>query len=402
MYEMDPISFKEILTLRYDTTLKSTLQELKWEDYKQKEKAENISSFIENSIIDAVSTHKKDLTNSTISLSSGIDSTLIASIIKENFPDMKIDSISVKFADSFDESPSAKKIADRLELDHHIIKIENFLEELPQAISIVKKPFWDLHWYYIAKEAKTYSNNFFSGDGGDELFGGYTFRYKKYLSLVSSNSSPDEKIRAYLSCHERDWIPEQEQIFGEKSDFQWTQIFSVLEKFFKNDLEILDQVFLADLNGKLRYNMIPLYQKIHEFFDISYLAPILNDRLIKFSTHLDNKIKYNSNTNQGKIPLIQLCKKYGMDDLIIKEKKGFSVNTKNLWKNYGQNICDYYLSDARIVKDGWISKEWINKYKSRNDLDVRYVNKFLGLLALEIWHRLFITKEINEYDKLKF
>lgn len=402
MYEMDPISFKEILTLRYDTTLKSTLQELKWEDYKQKEKAENISSFIENSIIDAVSTHKKDLTNSTISLSSGIDSTLIASIIKKNFPDMKIDSISVKFADSFDESPSAKKIADRLELDHHIIKIENFLEELPQAISIVKKPFWDLHWYYIAKEAKTYSNNFFSGDGGDELFGGYTFRYKKYLSLVSSNSSPDEKIRAYLSCHERDWIPEQEQIFGEKSDFQWTQIFSVLEKFFKNDLEILDQVFLADLNGKLRYNMIPLYQKIHEFFDISYLAPILNDRLIKFSTHLDNKIKYNSNTNQGKIPLIQLCKKYGMDDLIIKEKKGFSVNTKNLWKNYGQNICDYYLSDARIVKDGWISKEWINKYKSRNDLDVRYVNKFLGLLALEIWHRLFITKEINEYDKLKF
>ena len=221
MSEVNPISFKQILTLRYDSTLKSTLDEVKWQDFKQKENSKNELTFIENSIIDAVSMHKNKLTNAAISLSSGIDSTLIASIIKKNFPDMKIDSLSVRFTDSFDESPFAKKIANRLDIEHHIVEVENFLEELPQAISIVKKPFWDLHWYYIVKEAKKYSNNFFSGDGGDELFGGYTFRYKKYLSLVSSNSSTDERIKAYLSCHERDWIPEQEEVFNQQSDFRW-------------------------------------------------------------------------------------------------------------------------------------------------------------------------------------
>ena len=40
-----------------------------------------------------------------------------------------------------------------------------------------------------------------------------------------------------------------------------------------------------------------------------------------------------------------------------------------------------------------INNEWISKYIDSPDLDVKYVNKFLGL-AKEIWYRLFITKEM--------
>jgi len=35
------------------------------------------------------------------------------------------------------------------------------------------------------------------------------------------------------------------------------------------------------------------------------------------------------------------------------------------------------------------------KYIDKPDLNVKYVNKFLGLLAAEIWYRIFITKEMN-------
>ena len=82
---------------------------------------------------------------------------------------------------------------------------------------------------------------------------------------------------------------------------------------------------------------------------------------------------------------------------MYKTKQGFSVNTTNLLNSHGRELCDYYLSDARIVKEGWINKEWINKNIKKLDKnpDVRYVNKFLGLLAFEIWFRLFVTREIK-------
>ena len=89
-----------------------------------------------------------------------------------------------------------------------------------------------------------------------------------------------------------------------------------------------------------------------------------------------------------------------MDKLIPNEKLGFNVNTLNLWKSFGQSLCQEYLINSQIVNYGWVNKDWISKYIHKADLDVRYVNKFLGLLAFEIWYRLFVTKEMNPNEKL--
>ena len=72
----------------------------------------------------------------------------------------------------------------------------------------------------------------------------------------------------------------------------------------------------------------------------------------------------------------------------------------NLWNSYGKQLCEYYLDNARIVNDNVINYEWIQKHIKKPDIDVRYVNKFLGLLALEIWYRLHITREMDENERL--
>ncbi len=58
-----------------------------------------------------------------ITLSSGVDSTLLATLLKHHFPEKKIRAVSVKFSESNDESKDAKKIAEKLDIDHTIIHI---------------------------------------------------------------------------------------------------------------------------------------------------------------------------------------------------------------------------------------------------------------------------------------
>lgn len=396
-------SIKNILTLRYDSTQKTFLSKLTWKNFTEK-LVTKPDIYIENTIRNTIKDYSDTLkfTSTSIALSGGMDSTLVLSLLRNTCPDIKIDAISVKFADSVDESVYAANIAEKFNANHHVIYIENYLKELPKAISVTKLPFWDLHWYHVVKKAKSFSNTIVSGDGGDELFGGYTFRYKKFLSLIKPNSSPIEKVKAYLDCHERDWVPDQSDLFGKKANFTWNEIYAYLTPYFDNSLPPLTQVFLADFNGKLFYNWIPLYTKIHKYFEIKSITPILSKELISYATHIPNKLKYDVKNELGKILLRKILKKYVNNKLMIKKKQGFSVNTKNFFNSYGYDLCNYYLSDARIIKNGWINENWVKKHLKKLDKydDVRYANKFLGLLAFEIWFRLFITKEIKSNTSL--
>tara|TARA_B100001750_G_scaffold241057_1_gene251823 strand:- start:1475 stop:2443 length:969 start_codon:yes stop_codon:yes gene_type:complete len=321
--------------------------------------------------------------------------------LREEYPSNEIEAVSVKFRGSTDETDTSKKISEKFQTNHHILEIDNFLEELPKAISIVKQPFWDLHWYHLVKKMKSFTNVFLSGDGGDELFGGYTFRYKKFFELTTKNSTINEKIIAYLNCHERDWVPDQESVFGKETRFNWNDIYKILEPYFDNTLPKLTQVFLADYNGKLIHNMQPLYKSIHDYFSIRNITPIQNDELVQYSCLLRNDQKYDFKSNQGKITLVNLLEKYNLKHMVSLQKQGFSVNTSNLWNSYGKKIFLHYFDKSRLIEDKIINSDWIEKYISKNNLDTRYINKFLGILALEIWYRLLITKEMSENEKLQ-
>ena len=393
-------NIKQILTLRYSTNLENLSPKIIPEQFKIKQ-ITNPEVFVEKSIRRSIVEQIGDDPKSIgISLSSGIDSTLVLALLREEYPSANIESISVKFSESVDETENSKKISEQFETNHHVLEIDNFLEELPKAISIVKQPFWDLHWYYLVKEIKTHTNLFLSGDGGDELFGGYTFRYKKFLELTTTNSSVEEKIIAYLKCHERDWVPDQQDIFDTNMKFNWNEIHDILKPFFNNSLPRLSQVFLADYNGKLTHNMQPLYYLLHQHFDVKNITPMLNDELIHFSCNLSDKQKFDSDTNLGKIVLQQILDKFDLKHLLSSNKQGFSVNTTNIWYSYGKNIFLQYFEKSRLIEDKVINSLWIEKHISKNNLDATYVNKFLGLLALEIWYRLFITKEMKNSEKL--
>jgi|TARA_B100001750_G_scaffold233205_1_gene233141 asparagine synthase (glutamine-hydrolysing) len=393
---LQPSSVTNILTLRYDPSIIPNLARKTSNDFKPSSEKPSIE-FIENTISKTI---RKQLDISSvkkicIALSGGIDSTLILTLIKKTIPDLHVDAISIKFANSIDETQNASKIAAQLDTNHHVVYVENYLEELPKAISIMKFPIWGIHWYHVVKKSQSLSKHLVSGDGGDELFGGYTFRYKKFLSLIDAKSTPLEKVKAYLLCHERDHVPDQEKVFGTKAKFSWSNIHKTLISYFDNTLSPIEQVFLADYNGKLLYNFNPLNERISNHFGIQSVSPLLSEEMISYSLSIPTGSKYDKAKDDGKLALRKLLSKYNMDKFIPSEKLGFNVDPINLWQSSGKDLCQEYLTDSQAVKDGWINKDWISKYICKDDLDVRYVNKFLGLLAFEVWYRLFITKDMS-------
>ena len=397
----NPSEICNILTLRYNPKIKPLLPIKTWDRFQPDSTVLSIGD-IENSILDSLKQkiESNKIKKISIALSGGIDSTLILAMLRKLFPDIEIEAITIKFAESVDESPVAAKIAQNFEANHHIVYLENYLEELPKAISIIKMPFWDLHWYHVVKKSQSLSKYLASGDGGDELFGGYTFRYKKFLSLTTQNSTPLDKVKAYLQCHERDRVPDQEDLFDAKAEFTWDAIYKTLLPYFDNSLPSLDQVFLADYNGKLLYNFSPVNTRILNHFLVEGISPLLSDLIIGTATRIPNVKKYDQNKNLGKLPLRELLKRYNAISFVTDQKLGFNVDTKNLWELYGKSICTEYLLDSSIVSDGWINKKWITSHINRSDLDVRYINKFLGLLAFEIWYRLFVTRDMNANTRL--
>lgn len=401
-FDVEPGYIRNILTLRYDPSENHNMVSLSLNDFQNINTDYNpvakVESILQKSIDDFFSERKPNCV--TLALSGGIDSLTVLSVLRNLFPELKIICLSAAFDEESKEVKAAKENARLNECDFQVLILDNFLQNLPKQISIVGDPKWHYYWYFIAKKAKQFSDILITGDGGDELFGGYVFRYKKFLDITEKNTSWQEKAQAYLECHNRDWVPEQQLLFGDKIQFHWNDIFELFRKHFDNSLEPLNQVFLADFNGKLRHDWIPALNKIHSHFEMEGFSPFLNSELIKYSASIPINKKYDYNSNKGKLILREYLKQKGIK--FSDEKSGFSPNLFQFWKLYGTELINKYLIDGFIIKENWISKNWLNSaiQKANIENDIRYINKLLSVLSLEIWFKLFITKEINENQKL--
>ncbi|MFC1523107.1 asparagine synthetase B family protein, partial [Elusimicrobiota bacterium] len=129
-------------------------------------------------------------------LSSGIDSSIVSYFAKKHKPDLKTFTVYFK-EESFSERKEARMIADSFGTDHTEILME-VPENLPDFVSKVlaqfDEPFGDasaLPTYLLCEAARRYVTVSLSGDGGDELFGGYptfiaSLAFKNYWSHLPS------------------------------------------------------------------------------------------------------------------------------------------------------------------------------------------------------------------------
>ena len=392
-----------MLTLRYDPTIeiKTIVPKIVPDQVKIKRdrpypSSKEIEKELRQIIINSISKFEPETVS--LALSTGVDSNLMLSLLRNEFPKLDIKCISVSF-DETSEANSAKKIAESMDTDFYNVTVDNLLKDLPSLIGIIKEPRWNLYQYYFIEKSKQFSNILFTGDGGDELFGGYIFRYNKFLKLFNEGDDWKQLVRYYLDCHERDWVPDQETIFGDKIKFDWSSIYSILRVYFDNDLNPLDQVFLADYSGKLIYDFVPTNDKFFNSFGVTGISPILEQKIIDMSFRIPPSVKFNKENGIGKIPLREILSRVDSKNSKNRSdsKIGFGMDLKKLWSSSAKEIVISALDGASIFRDKIISREFYERSvkKIEETYDMRYISKMLQLLSLEIWYKMFITFEVS-------
>ena len=121
------IMIKEILSLRYYPSLQIGRKKITSNDFQSQDNLDYLEH-IENLILSTIESEVKG-EKISVALSGGVDSTLVIALLRKALPDIQIEAISVKFADSVDETKIAMSIADQFNANHHIVPIENFLAD---------------------------------------------------------------------------------------------------------------------------------------------------------------------------------------------------------------------------------------------------------------------------------
>jgi len=372
---------RNILTLRYDPRGNTVLPKLGWRSFTEtKGIAVAIKPAIEGAIIRSLKTNP--YSNIGIGISGGVDSTTVLALIRKNFPNRKINSYCVTFGTSTKEVETAQYVSDLYNTDHKHINISNPLCRADELIKIVDEPRWNVYPTYLFEAAKADGCQvIFTGDGGDELFGGYTFRYQHILDDMSTKSAEQR----YLDAHSRDWVDTQKQLFA--FDFRWEDIYKIVNPYFNNPLPDTGKIFLADYNGKLLYDFEPTSRKLAANIGIDIVAPFLEPEVLHLATHLPFNLKYDRVNNIGKIILRQILLESSAFKPVTWVKTGWGMNISELWEKHGYQMATQLLSpDSLCVSQNLINPEWfVDGFSKADSSNLPYVSKMLQLIALELW-----------------
>lgn len=124
-------------------------------------------------------------------LSGGIDSSIVVGLMSQ-LMSQPVKTYSIGFEeDAFSELPCARQVAKHFGTDHHeLIVRPNLVVALPELVWAYDEPFADdsmLPTYYVSRLARDQVTVVLSGDGGDEIFGGYTpYRREMVIDRIPS------------------------------------------------------------------------------------------------------------------------------------------------------------------------------------------------------------------------
>ena len=312
-------------------------------------------------------------------LSSGIDSSLIAILAKREINDLKTFSIGFK-NQKYDESKLSKKFANYIGSKHFekIIDENDLLKVILDDDYYFDEPIADPSLIPTLIMTNFAKNNevdvCLSGDGGDELFGGYNYynlmKLKlAYLKIPYFVSKVINKFFLMNFTHKSILLKKFLSMRDIKTSFLFLKS---LKKDFMNVIEISDlqlnlnefdkylssdpmnNIFNYDMSNNLIDNYLVKLDRSSMLNSLECRLPFLSNDIVNFSLNLNSKEKI-SFFNK-KIFLKKYAKKYLPNFILNKKKRGFEIPIKEWLRNELYDWSNEIINDDNNYSNLPISK----------------------------------------------
>ena len=380
---------------------------------------EEMVSALEEQLTEAVKIRLRADVPLGVLLSGGVDSTTVAALAQSQLG-RPLKTFSIGFDNpEHDESPHAKAVSAAIGTEHEELFLtgQEVLAAVPECSRVYDEPLADpsqLPTYLVSRLAREQVTVALSGDGGDELFGGYN-RYIRGPDLISALSRIPRVFRKPLSglitrlrpdrwepLLKRAGIGEKERLLGEKiyktaavmGDGSPHEMYLTLlgvgiksptsvlsgSPDLSDILESEDPTYLLDsrarmmLIDQLHYLPGDLLAKVDRASMANSLevrVPILDHRVVEFSWRVPVEAKISG--KEGKRILRDLLHRLVPRELVDRPKVGFTPPTADWLRGPLKEWAADLLAQDRITRQGvldpqGVTKCWGTFLKGRDDL----------------------------------
>ena len=369
-------------------------------------------------------------------LSGGVDSSVVTALACRHKPDLHTFSIGFRDEKFFDETKYARMVAKRLKTNHTVFSLTNndLYANLNSILNYMDEPFADssaIAVYILSKETRKHATVALSGDGADELLGGYNkhaaFRkvihrgWKENLvnslhplwkMMPQSRSGPfTNKARQLarfseglkLSSKDRYWqwagfAGKEETLKMLHPDLRinmWLKDFVPRRKNILQHLpeqENMNDILLTDMNLVLSNDMLTKVDLMSMANGLEVRVPFLDYEVVNFLFSLPSEFKINGRIR--KRILQDSFRDILPRQLYNRPKKGFEVPLLKWFRNEMKSIItDDLLSEKFIVNQGVFDYTEIDKLKrqlfSSNPGDIHA--RIWGLIVFQWWWRKYMS-----------
>jgi asparagine synthase (glutamine-hydrolysing) len=373
---------------------------------------------IKDVLFDSVKKHMRSDVPVGSFLSGGIDSSIIASIAKEYHPAIKTFSVGFEH-NGFSEIDVAKETAEKLGVENisYVISPQEYMNEIPKIMWHMDDPLADpacVPLYFVAREARKHVTVVLSGEGADELFGGYNI-YHEPQSLEVFNKIPRagkvllKGIAAMMpegmrgkSFIERGVTPMEERYIGNAKMFteeEKRELLSVYREGLdyrditkplyaeSRGYDPVDRMQYIDIHTWMRGDILLKADKVTMAHSLELRVPFLDKAVFEVASKIPTSLKTVHGTT--KYILRKAAEGVVPAHVLDRKKLGFPVPIRHWLKDEMNEWAKNIIRDSNT--DHLINKSYVLQLledhcqgKADNS------RKIWTVLMFMVWHQVYV------------